>query len=124
MDDAIGVLMQARAALAAQANAVTHSDMLKAVKLSEAALDRIEAFEASLRPGFKNSPAVKGEIMRYGCFNRNELASTALVQSGWSPEGTRIVQEVPVEMAKACQYTRTVLGLNDARCVGCKHKGS
>lgn len=62
----------------------------------------------------------------YGCHNRQPYRPDMLVQDGhwWPDESTRHPRmvKVPFRMANDCQYTKSELGKNDAKCTGCKHK--
>lgn len=53
---------------------------------------------------------MNGDI--YGCWNRPPFKDFHIV-------GRIVIFNV---MTRACQYTKTTLGQQDHKCVGCKHK--
>lgn len=61
-----------------------------------------------------------------GCYNREPLKTTAIVQDGWIDNGKHVLSwtrmprmiEIIDPMSKACQYQ--VLTKNDPKCDGCK----
>ena len=57
----------------------------------------------------------------YGCYDREPLKNTAIVQSGWYGTGIKIPKvcnmiEIPDLMTKECQYSKAH---NDPKCKGC-----
>lgn len=60
-------------------------------------------------------------IRRWGCFNRPSLLTFALMQDGWTEQGTRNMREVPLHWGEECKYTLTS---PDVRCNGCKWQAS
>lgn len=61
----------------------------------------------------------------YACHNRPAFRAHLKVQDGYWDDGLQRIPKltsIPFRMALDCQYTHTVLGAADARCVGCKHE--
>lgn len=62
-----------------------------------------------------------------GCFNREPYRDATVVQDGWEWHTVNgqfvrrpVTTVVPFRMEPTCQYTKTVLGQADPKCVGCK----
>ena len=63
--------------------------------------------------------------MKYGCHSRPPLKTSAVVANGFFMDGytrTPKMISIPDPMTKTCNYTTTVLGKADIKCIGCAHK--
>ena len=60
----------------------------------------------------------------YGCHNRPPTVEKRIVQDGRLDDSlaVKIVSIPNFSFGAACQYTKSGLGQDDTRCIGCKHK--
>ncbi|ABM96871.1 hypothetical protein [Methylibium petroleiphilum] len=62
------------------------------------------------------APAVRLP-MNVKCFDRAPYKDTVEVQSGWHPDGRRLMVTIPNPMSKSCRYD---LKLEEPGCQGCR----
>lgn len=56
---------------------------------------------------------------QYQCHDRKPFAETAEVQDGWTPDGRRVMKEIPAFGERGCVYATHYLGTTDPGCDGC-----
>lgn len=72
--------------------------------------ERIDIIRDAMRAA---QPPVLG-VPPYGCHNRAPLSDQAIQKPGYA------IVTVSMRFNPDCQYTRSELGRQDARCVGCR----